>query len=161
MTNSDVGLLKIAIRLCEKNKKQKTLENVDLCTHWIGVQRSVPTKVFCIQIGSMFGEIFDVFCTHRIGVNSRQSPILDWTKNRRSSGTCIDVVYKNRPTCVHLVAELGVFWPASALLSFHPSSEPLLRHFNMSFAGARQFVASNNTFYEAKTVSRMFGHQAS
>ena len=29
---------------------------------------SVPIKVFCTQIGSMFGEIFDVFCTHRIGV---------------------------------------------------------------------------------------------
>ena len=86
----------------------------------------------------------------------------DWSKNRRSSGTCIDVVYKNRPTRVHLVAELGVFWPASALLSFLPSSEPLhLRHLNMSFAGARHFVASNNTFYEAKTVSGMFSHQAS
>ena len=48
-------------------------------------------------------------------------------------------------------------WPAGALLSFLPSSEPLhLRYLNMSFAGARQFVASNNTFYEAKTVSRMF-----
>ena len=56
----------------------------------------------------------------------------------------------------------GVFWPAGALLSFLPSSEPLhLRHLNMSFAGARHFVASKNTFYEAKTVSGMFSHQAS
>jgi len=31
---------------------------------------SVPTKVFCAHIGSMFGEIFDFFCTHRIGVGS-------------------------------------------------------------------------------------------
>ena len=29
---------------------------------------SVATKVFCTQIGSMFGDFFDVFCTHRIGV---------------------------------------------------------------------------------------------
>ena len=36
-----------------------------------------------------------------------------------------------------------------------------LRHLNMSFAGARQFVASNNIFNEAKTVSGMFSHQAS
>ena len=63
---------------------------------------------------------------------------------------------------IDLVAELRVFGPASALLSFLPSSEPLhLRHLNMSFAGARQFVASNNTFNEAKTVSGMFIHQAS
>ena len=56
----------------------------------------------------------------------------------------------------------GVFWPAGALLSFLPSSERLhLRHLNMSFAGARHFVASKNTFYEAKTVSGMFRHQAS
>ena len=48
---------------------------------------------------------------------------------------------------------IGGFWPAGAL----PSSEPLhLQHLNMSFAGAHQFVASNNTFNEAKTVSGMF-----
>ena len=89
----------------------------------------------------------------------------DWSKlgmNWRSAGTCFGIQFKNRPTRGHLVAELGVFWPADALLSFLPSSEPLhLRHLNMSFAGARQFVASNNTFYEAKTVSGMLSHQAS
>ena len=52
-------------------------------------------------------------------------------------------------------------WPAGALLSFLPSSEPLhLRHLNMSFAGARQFVASNNIFNDAQTVSGMFTYQA-
>ena len=77
----------------------------------------------------------------------------DWSKLRetwRSSGTCFGA------TRVHLVPELGVFWPAGALLSFLPSSEPLhLQHLNMSFAGAHQFVASNNTFNEAKTMSGM------
>ena len=60
------------------------------------------------------------------------------------------------------MAKLGVFWPAGALLSFLPSSEPLhLRHLNMSFAGARQFVASNNVFIQAQTASGMFIHQLS
>ena len=74
------------------------------------------------------------------------------------SGTCFDAVYKNRPT--RLVAELGVAWYAwcaGALLSFLPSSEPLhLGHLTMSFAGARQFAANNNTFNEAETVSGVF-----
>ena len=87
---------------------------------------------------------------------------LESGENGRSSGRCFSVLYKNRPTRVYLVALLGVFWPAGALLSFLPSSEPLhLRHLNMSFAGARHFVATNNIFNEAKTVSGLFSHEAS
>ena len=89
-------------------------------------------------------------------------------KGVESLGTCLGV-YKCRPTRFHL----GHNWGSSGLqvLSFpsfsHP--EPLrLQYINMSgaslFAGTHHFVASNNTFNEAKIVSGMFTksiHQAS
>ena len=45
---------------------------------------------------------------------------------------------------------------ALSLPSFSHHERLHLRYFNMSFAGAHHFVASNGTFNEAKTVRRMF-----
>ena len=119
---------------------------------------------------------FQVFKRRRARQSQRPSPPSeegkvprnekdDWSRleeNRRSSGTCFGVLFKNRQR----VFTSWQNWSSAGLQAlFFPSfphPEPLhRRHLNMSFAGARQFVASNNTFNEAKTVSGTFVHQES
>ena len=75
----------------------------------------------------------------------------------RSPGTW--VLYKNRRTRV------AIIWGSSGLRalslpSFSHHERLHLRYFNMSFAGAHDFVASNGTFNEAKTVRRMFTNRS-
>ena len=57
----------------EKKKKRREKSTSVLRLDW----SSVATKVFCTQIGSMFGDFFDVFCTHRIGVGPPKAPSFD------------------------------------------------------------------------------------